>query len=360
MTNRTPSAYAQVGVVAADEMPAFRPALDILRETFGFARLGRPVLDFGHYATVLDIGGRGIALSTDGVGTKLLVAQELDRFDTVGIDCVAMNANDVVCVGAEPVAMLDYVALERSDGNQLSELAMGLRRGAELAGISIPAGETAQVPELLHPTERGNGFDLVGTCIGVVELDRVIDGGRVEPGDVLIGYGSSGIHSNGLTLARRTFADHGWKLGRDVPELGTTLGEELLKPTVMYVKLGLDLLANANVRFLAHITGDGLLNLRRLEARVGFDIEALPEPQPIFDLVRTLGEIGNEEMYRVFNMGIGFCAVVPESDAAAAIATGMRHGMEAWRLGTAVASEDRAIRLRPLGMVGRGSTFERI
>lgn len=359
MSEASRSAYAQAGVLAGGELPGFQSALEILGTTFGFARIGKPVLGFGHYATVLDIGGQGIALSTDGVGTKLLVAQEMEKYDTVGIDCVAMNANDVVCVGAEPVAMLDYLAIERADAVQLSEIAKGLRAGAELAGISIPAGETAQVPEMLHPTTRGNAFDLVGTCIGAVDLAKVIDGSAVRAGDVLVGFASSGIHSNGLTLARRTFGDHGWPLERYVAECAATLGEELLKPTTMYVKLALALLEAVDVHFLAHITGDGFLNLARLEGEIGFDIEFLPPAPPIFDVIQTLGEVGNEEMYRVFNMGVGFCAVVPATDAEKALAIAPEYGMQAWKLGFAVPSPEKAIRLLPLDLTGRGSQFER-
>lgn len=355
------SSYAEAGVRSADEMPSFGRALDILRTTFDFPRRGRPALEFGYYASVLDIGnGVGVAFSTDGVGTKLLVAQELEKYDTVGIDCVAMNANDVVCVGAEPLSMVDYVAVESADNDQLAQIAIGLREGARLAHISIPGGETAQVPEMLHRAPNGQAFDLVGTCVGTVAMDRIIVGQDIVPGDVLVGYASSGIHSNGFTLARRVLqAEADWPLGKYVPEFGRMLGEELLEPSRMYVELGMDLIEGLAVKALAHITGDGLLNLRRVQAPVGFDIEVLPPALPIFSVIKQLGGIPDEEMYRVYNMGVGFCAVVAPGDVEEALAAGKRCGIDAWVLGHATASAEKRIRVLPLGIEGASAHFSR-
>lgn len=357
----TKSAYGEAGVRSADELPAFGRALDILRSTFDFPRRGRPVIDFGYYASVLDIGGGiGIAFSTDGVGTKLLVAQEMGKYDTVGIDCVAMNANDIVCVGAEPLSMVDYVAVESASGNQLAELAIGLREGARLARISIPGGETAQVPEMLHRTANGNAFDLVGTCVGTVPIDRIVIGQHVVPGDVLVGFASSGIHSNGFTLARGVFqADADWPLGKYVPEFGRTLGEELLEPSRMYVDLGMSLLDGVDVKALAHITGDGFLNLRRIEALAGFDIEYVPPPPPVFQLIREMGQVPPDEMYRVFNMGVGFCAVVAPGDVEKALEAGRDRGIAGWVLGQATASAEKRVRILPLGIEGTSAHFVR-
>ena len=245
----------------------------------------------------------GIALSTDGVGTKLQVAEQVGRFDTVGIDCVAMNVNDVICVGATPLAMLDYIAIEKADVAICAEIGRGLARGAELANIEIPGGELAQLGDMVR------GFDIAGACFGTVSLDAIIDGSRVEPGDVVIGLPSSGIHSNGYTLARSAL--EGIPLEDD--RLGRPLGEVLLEPTEIYVRAVLDLVASeADVRGLAHITSGGLENLLRLAADVGFEIDSpLPVP-PVFDLIAERGGVGKAEMYEVFNMGCGFCCVVPE------------------------------------------------
>ncbi len=241
---------------------------------------GRPrrsVLRSGHYAAVLALDERtGVALCTDGVGTKLIVAEQAGRFDTVGIDCIAMNVNDLICVGAEPLAMVDYLAVERADADVLSAVGEGLRRGAEEARIEIPGGELAQLPEMIRGHPSPNGIDLVGAAFGVVGLDAILDGGTVAPGDAVIGVPSSGIHSNGFTLARRALLEDGaLSLDQHIQELGRTLADELLEPTAIYVRAALGLLGSkVDVHGLAHITGDGLLNLRRLSDEVGFEIDA--------------------------------------------------------------------------------------
>ena len=355
-----PATYGEAGVQPS---PGLGRVLDVLRGTFGNRRglAGEPVLDFGYYANVLRLTDTlGLAISTDGVGTKLLVAEMMGKYDTVGIDCVAMNVNDIVCVGAEPVAMVDYIAVERLDERQLREIAVGLEEGARQAHISIPGGELAQVPEMIRGAgDAGEAFDLVGTAVGVVPLDRIVTGERAQPGDVLVGYASSGIHSNGLTLARKVLLDERreWTVETHVAELGRTLGEELLEPTRIYVGLVLELLRRVDVRALFHITGDGFLNLRRIPALVGFEIDKLPPLPPIFDLIRSAGGVGDAEMYRVFNMGIGFCAVVPQNDAAAAVAIAKDLGIDAWVLARCVADEAKTVRLRPLGLVGTGGEF---
>jgi phosphoribosylformylglycinamidine cyclo-ligase len=281
---------------------------------------GRPrrsMLKPGHYASVLALDGiTAIAICTDGVGTKLIVAEQARRFDTVGVDCVAMNVNDLVCVGAEPLAMVDYIAVEQVDPSVLTEIGESLRVGAERAGVEIPGGELAQVPEMLQGHPSPYGIDLVGTAIGMVPHYEVLTGDAIEPGDVVIGLPSSGVHSNGFTLARRAlFEQGGLSLDDSPPELGRTLADELLEPTEIYVRAALDLLrSDAQVRGLAHITGDGLLNLTRLKDTVGYRIDEPLPPQPIFDLIQARGAIPAHEMWEVFNMGTGFCCVVAAGD----------------------------------------------
>jgi phosphoribosylformylglycinamidine cyclo-ligase len=331
-------AYAKAGV----DQGAADSAVGALVRALGAIELGRPSRQVplpGHYASVIRIDERtGIALSTDGVGTKLLVAEQLGRFDTVGIDCVAMNVNDVICVGAEPLAMLDYIAIERADPEVCEQIGVGLARGAELAGVEIPGGELAQLGEMVR------GFDVAGACFGTVALDAIVDGSAVRVGDPVIGLPSSGIHSNGYTLARSAL--DGLALDED-PEgrLGRALGEELLEPTEIYVKPVLELLrSEVEVRGLAHITSGGLGNLLRLAAEVGYEIdEPLPVP-PIFELIQERGGVAAAEMHDVFNMGCGFCVVVAPGDEVAAVESMRRHYPGAKRIGRTV--EGSSVRLK--------------
>jgi phosphoribosylformylglycinamidine cyclo-ligase len=312
-------AYARAGVDAGEAARGVHALVEVLR-TIDPGRASRSRLRGGHYASVLEIApGLGVALSTDGVGSKLILAQELGRLDTVGIDCVAMNVNDVACVGAEPIALLDYIAVERADPQALAELARGLKRGAELAGVEIPGGELAVLPEIIRGHPSPAGLELSGTAIGTVAIDAIVGGERCAPGDALIGLPSSGLHSNGYTLARALARG---RLGERPPQLrGQTAGEALLAPTVIYVGAVRALLeSGAAVHGLAHITGDGLLNLTRLNAAVGFEIDA-PLPVPgVCAWLCELGGIDAAEAHRVFNMGCGFVAVVAAADAEAAAA----------------------------------------
>ena len=349
--------YSRAGVKSAVEMPGFKALLKHLAPTFDFAPTGRPVIDFGYYANVLPVAQNlGIAISTDGVGTKILVAEALRKFDTIGIDCIAMNVNDVICVGATPISMVDYIAIEKADDFLLEQLGIGLAEGARQAEISIPGGELAQVAEMIKGAAQGSGFDLVGTCIGTVPLDRMITGKNIEPGDAIIGLASCGIHSNGLTLARGVLPD----LSEQVAVLGCTVGEELLRPTTIYARFTKALLAAAiDVRALAHVTSDGFLNLARVEADVTFDIERLPEPPAVFTLIQDRGGISDEEMFLVYNMGIGFVAVVPRSLANQTMTIAEQTGYQAFDLGNATNEPGKRVHVRPRGLVGETGQFRK-
>ena len=322
-------AYAKAGV----DQGAADSAVEGLVRALGAIQLGRPSRQVplpGHYASVIRLDERtGIALSTDGVGTKLLVAEQLGRFDTIGIDCVAMNVNDVICVGAEPLAMLDYIAIDRADPEVCEQVGVGLARGAELAGIEIPGGELAQLGDMVR------GVDVSGACFGTIALDEIVDGSAVQPGDAIVGLPSSGLHSNGYTLARSALA--GVALDED-PEgrLGRPLGEELLEPTEIYVKPVLELLrSDVDVRGLAHITSGGLDNLLRLAAEVGYEIEQPLPVLPVFDLIAERSGTAAEEMHEVFNMGCGFCCIVAGADEQRALDLLRPHYPGAQRIGTA-------------------------
>jgi phosphoribosylformylglycinamidine cyclo-ligase len=284
----------------------------------------------------------------------------LDKYDTVGIDCIAMNVNDLLCVGAEPLAMLDYIAVQEADPAMLEAIGKGLYEGARQANISIPGGEIAQVRELIRGVREGRGFDLAGACVGIVPMDRIIIGQDIQPGDIVIGLRSSGIHSNGLTLAREVFFKRaGYPVDTHVPELGRTIGEELLEPTRIYVREVMELLRSGlDIRAMAHITSDGLLNLARVKAQVGYVLDMLPAPHPIFSLLQRLGRVSDEEMFQVYNMGIGFCLVVAAAQADQAMDALKGLGVEAYRLGRAVADPARKVFL-PNGLVGEGNSFRR-
>jgi phosphoribosylformylglycinamidine cyclo-ligase len=264
----------------------------------------------GDYAGLLDIGDRYLALATDGVGTKLLVAEALGDYSTIGIDCIAMNVNDLVAAGVRPVAFVDYLAVDEPDEGFAEQVGEGLAAGAERADIELVGGETAVMPEVIR------GLDLAGTCAGLAAKDAVFEGGA-EPGDALVGWPSSGIHSNGLTLAREAVTrNHEYT---DPCPFGDyeTLGEALLEPTRIYTGL-LDPMRDHGVRGAAHVTGGGWTNLDRLgENR--YVIEDPYEPQPVFEFVRTEGNVPAEEMHRTFNMGTGFVAAI-DSDAAGTLA----------------------------------------
>ncbi|MGI8945296.1 MAG: phosphoribosylformylglycinamidine cyclo-ligase [Thermoleophilaceae bacterium] len=348
------SAYARAGVDTGLTGSAVTALVDVL-STIDTGRERRALLGAGHYAAVMRLtGNAGLALSADGVGTKLIVAEQLGRFDSVGIDCIAMNVNDIVCVGADPIAVLDYIAVEEAREEVLAAIAVGLKAGAEEARVEIPGGELAAVPELIRGHPSPHGIDLVGMCVGLVELDRIVTGAAIEPGDAIVGLPSSGVHSNGFTLARRALP----ALDEAPEQLGgAPIGEVLLEPTVIYVRAVRELLASEiAVHGLAHITGDGLLNLLRLRAEVGYRIDSpLPVP-PVFELIAERGGVAGAEMHEVFNMGCGFCCVVAGAQASAAVTLlGERHP------GAAVIGEvtDRpgAVELPRDGLEGRAGGF---
>jgi phosphoribosylformylglycinamidine cyclo-ligase len=318
-----PDAYAAAGVDVRQADRGVAALVSVLRSIDpGRERLAVPLP--GHFASVLRIApGLGIALATDSVGSKLIVAEQTQRFSTIGIDCVAMNVNDLICVGAEPLALLDYLAVESADPELLAEIAEGLRVGAEDAGVEIPGGEVCQLPEVIRGHPSPYGFDLVGSAFGTVSLDAIVDGKSCAAGDAVIGLPASGVHSNGLTLARRVLLDEGGLAldARPAALGGHSVADVLLEPTVIYVRAILELLrSDVDVHGLAHITGGGLLNLLRLGDGIGFEItEPLPV-LPVFGLIAELGDVPPEEMWEVFNMGCGFVAVVPESAAQRAVA----------------------------------------
>ncbi len=255
-----------------------------------------------HYAGLIDIGGgQALALHSDGVGTKVLVALMLGKYEGTGIDCVAMNVNDLICLGAEPVALVDYIALEKPNQQLVEGVMRGLCKGASEAGVAIVSGETAIMPDVI------SGYDLSATSIGIVRRNEIVEGTRTSVGDSVIGLSSTGIHSNGLTLARKVL----------LKRFNRRIAEMLLTPTRIYVRPIMKLLrSNVDIHGMAHITGGAYSKLKRIggRAKVGFYLDNLFKAQEIFGLIQEMGRITDREMYRTFNMGTGFLVMIPKSD----------------------------------------------
>ena len=252
-------------------------------------------LDNG-FAGLVKLGDGALAMCTDGVGSKLLLAEQMDSIHTVGIDCVAMNTNDLICVGAEPLSFVDYVALDKPDEELMAKIGMGLAEGCKQSNCTLSGGETAILPELVH------GFDIAGTSVGYVKQDKIIDGTKISEGDVLIGLKSSGPHSNGYTLIRKLF------------DGDKELGKKLVEPTRIYVKEVMALINQVDVHGIAHITGGGLDNISRINDSFQYVIDnPLPVPS-VFNWLQEKGSVEDKEMYRTFNMGMGMLIIVNKDD----------------------------------------------
>ncbi|NLM30830.1 MAG: phosphoribosylformylglycinamidine cyclo-ligase [Methanomicrobiales archaeon] len=256
----------------------------------------------GHFAGLIDCGPYALALAVDGVGTKMLVADVLCDWRTVGIDCIAMNVNDLYVMNIEPVAFVDYIATDALSIEKMEQIGQGLNEGARQANMNIVGGETATLRGLV------NGLDLAGTCLGIQRKEKIITGENIALGDLIVGVPSSGIHSNGLTLARRVVEEYTSYDAR-IPGGTKTFGEELLTPTRIYHEV-LGVTEACTVHGMCHVTGGGLLNFRRL-ADYGFSITDPLEPPTIFRWLQEAGSISDVEMYRTFNMGMGYAFVVP-------------------------------------------------
>jgi phosphoribosylformylglycinamidine cyclo-ligase len=337
--DREPLTYAQAGVdvEAGDRaVSLMRAAVEatqgpkVLGGIGGFAGLWRLAGDLGRAGVPPD---PVLAAAADGVGTKLLVAQALDRHDTVGIDLVAMVVDDVVVTGAEPLFVLDYLAVGRVDPERVATIVAGVAEGCRLARCALLGGETAEHPDAMAP----DAYDLAGFALGMVERERLLGPDRVVTGDVLLGLASSGLHANGFSLARRALARAGVGYDRDLPELGGPVGEALLTPTRIYAPALVDLLATGvEVHALCHVTGGGLPgNLPRclpagLEARVD---RGSWEPPPIFRLLAELGPVTDQELARATNLGVGMVAILPAAEADRAAASLAEREIRSWVMG---------------------------
>ncbi|MDO5861693.1 MAG: phosphoribosylformylglycinamidine cyclo-ligase [Thermoplasmata archaeon] len=301
--------YADSGVNIDQKSEAIKALVDEV--SYKRQGLGQAVRLPGLFASLVDFGDRYITLATDGVGSKLLIAEELNKWDTVGIDCIAMNVNDTICVNAQPTSFVDYIAIDKPNPAITEEIGKGLQKGAELSDMEIVGGEIAVLPEIV------NGVDLSGTCMGYVEKDRVITGETCAEGDLIVGLKSSGIHSNGLTLARKVLEANNISMRDSVKGVSGTVGEELLTPTEIYVKQVMAITKAHEVHGLIDITGGGLRNILRMRQGLQYVIDDPFEPAPIFKALQEIGQIETREIYQTLNMSLGFAIVAPAEDAEA-------------------------------------------
>ncbi len=305
--------YAGAGV----DIDGKSRAIEALVGQLKFRRSGKiKMIDLkGQFTGLIDFGDVALTLATDGVGTKLLIAKAMNKWDTVGIDCVAMNVNDTICVGAEPIAFVDYLAIDRPDPKIMEDIGTGLNVGCELANCDLVGGEVAVLPEIMKE------IDLSGSCLGMVTRDKVVDGSKISPGDAVVGLASSGVHSNGLTLARRILEKYEISYDEKFPKLGRTIGEELLTPTEIYVKKVLEVLRICRVNGMVDVTGGGLRNFLRLKKGVSIVIDDPLPQQKIFDMLAEMGNVEPGELYQTFNMGMGFAMICSAEEAPKVVST---------------------------------------
>lgn len=338
------NAYAAAGV----SIEAGDRAVELMKGWVEKARRPEMIGGIGGFAGLFDASAlKGydrplLASSADGVGTKVAIAQALDKHDTIGFDLVGMLVDDLVVCGAEPLFLTDYIATGRVVPERIAAIVKGIAEACVEAGCALIGGETAEHPGLLEPDE----YDVAGSTTGVVEADKLLGPGRVRPGDVVIAMEASGLHSNGYSLVRHVLlAEAGWSLDRQVPELGRSLGEELLEPTRIYARACLALAEQTRTHAMSHVTGGGLAaNLERVmpvELAATID-RATWTPKPIFDLVRRVGSVSQPDLEMTLNCGVGMVALVDPEDADAAIRVLSGFGVRAWAAGVVESGVDAA------------------
>ncbi|MGO1384342.1 MAG: phosphoribosylformylglycinamidine cyclo-ligase [Arachnia sp.] len=338
MTHRPQSAYATAGV----DIEAGDRAVELMKASVARTRRPEVLGALGGFAGFFDASALKsfrqpvLASSTDGVGTKVAIAQALDKHDTIGFDLIGMLVDDLVVSGAEPLFVTDYIACGRVVPERIAAIVSGIAEACIVAGCSLVGGETAEHPGLLGPDE----YDIAGATTGVVERDSILGPNRVKPGDAVIGMAASGLHSNGYSLVRHVLLkEAGWSLDRHVEELGRTLGEELLEPTKIYALDVLDLIGKAEIHAMSHITGGGLVNnvarvipdgMRAVMQRSSWT------PAPIFQLVQSVGSLNQQDVDATLNMGVGMVAILPQDQVNAALAALRLRSVESWVLGQIV------------------------
>ena len=319
--------YKKVGVDISEIKKSQKAIGRLISSTHKLQKKAKMTHGFGHYAGIVEIpGGKLLATHTDGVGTKVIIANMMKKFDTIGIDCVAMNVNDIICIGATPISFVDYIAANRNDQRIFKQIVSGLVRGAKKSSVPIVGGETAIMPDLI--SGKGFGFDLAGMVVGMLSKKQMILGDKIKPNDVIIGVKSSGLHSNGYSLARKVLSKYSLK--RKFKGVGI-LGNALLKPTEIYVKPVLEAIEKCSIHGLAHITGGSFTKLLRLK-QIGFELDNLPKTPALMQLIQDCG-VKSDEMYKTFNMGVGFCIISPENQVRGIQKIITKHKMKSYEIG---------------------------
>nr|WP_317412272.1 phosphoribosylformylglycinamidine cyclo-ligase [uncultured Solibaculum sp.] len=333
MNNSFSDSYKAAGV----DVTAGYKAVELMKDHVGRTKIPGVLSGIGGFGGLFapDIAGMEqpvLVSGTDGVGTKLKIAFLMDKHDTVGIDCVAMCVNDIICSGAKPLFFLDYVAVGKNVPERVASIVSGVAEGCVQAGCALIGGETAEMPGF-YPADE---YDLAGFAVGMVDRSKIIDGSKIKPGDVLIGVQSSGVHSNGFSLVRKVFNVGPQSLSMHIDELGGTLGECLLTPTKIYVKPLLALIEQCDVHAVSHITGGGFYeNIPRMlgeNQRAVIEKKAVPV-KPIFKVIQSWGDIPEHDMFNTFNMGVGLCIALPKEEANKALEVLSANGEQAYILG---------------------------
>tara|TARA_B100001167_G_scaffold85568_1_gene51568 strand:- start:2 stop:1021 length:1020 start_codon:yes stop_codon:yes gene_type:complete len=319
--------YKKVGIDISEIKKSQKAIGRLISSTHKLQKKAKITHGFGHYAGIVEIpGGKLLATHTDGVGTKVIIANMMKKFDTIGIDCVAMNVNDIICIGATPISFVDYIAANKNDQRIFKQIVSGLVRGAKKSSMPIVGGETAIMPDLI--SGKGFGFDLAGMVVGMLSKKQMILGNKIKPNDVIIGVKSSGLHSNGYSLARKVLSKYSLK--QKFKGVGI-LGNALLKPTEIYVKPVLEAIEKCSIHGLAHITGGSFTKLLRLK-QIGFELDNLPKTPALMQLIQDCG-VKSDEMYKTFNMGVGFCIISPENQVRGIQKIITKHKMKSYEIG---------------------------
>ncbi len=325
-------AYKNIGIDIKKIRQSHRSIGKIIESTYKLKNEIKVIKGFNHYAGIIKTNEGTLAMHTDGVGTKVLVACMMKKYDTIGIDCVAMNVNDIICVGATPISFVDYIAANKNDKKILTKIMSGIRDGAVRSSTPIIGGETAIMPDLI----LGNDFmfDLAGTVIGIVNKNIMVRSINID--DDIIGIKSTGLHSNGYSLVRKILLSK-YSIYDKIKNIGI-LGDELLTPTEIYVKPVLEILNKCNINGLAHITGGAFTKLLRLK-KIGFNLDQMPKIPHIMKLIKEEGSIKTNEMYKTFNMGIGLCVMLPKTETKKAMLIFKKHKMKSQKIGNIISKK---------------------